>query len=58
MKPNETRPKSCQKNNILRVCIAVTVDVARRWHGIKVTPADLEKLNPLRQEVAPLKVTA
>jgi len=36
----------------------VTVDVVKRWHGLKVTPADLEKLNALRQEVAPLKATA
>ncbi len=38
----------------LALIYAVTVDVARRWHGIKVTPADLEKLSALRQEAAPL----
>ena len=37
---------------------AVTVDVAKRWHGIKISPADLEILNALRAEVAPLKATA
>jgi transposase-like protein len=42
----------------LALIYAVTVDVAKRWHGIKVTPADLEKLNALRTEVAPLKATA
>lgn len=42
----------------LALIYAVTLDVATRWHGIKLTPADLEKLNALRQEVAPLKATA
>jgi transposase-like protein len=37
---------------------AVTVDVAKRWRGIKVTATDLEILNALRAEVAPLKATA
>jgi hypothetical protein len=41
----------------LALIYAVTVEVAKRWHGIKVTPADLEKLNALRAEVAPLKAT-
>ncbi|MCG3131033.1 MAG: hypothetical protein FLDDKLPJ_01808 [Phycisphaerae bacterium] len=42
----------------LALIYAVTVDVARRWRGIRIAPADLEKLNALRQEVAPLKATA
>jgi len=42
----------------LALIYAVTVDVAQRWHGIKVTPTDLEKLNALRAAVAPLKATA
>ena len=33
---------------------AVLVDVSKRWRGIKLTPGDLEKLNALRSEVAPL----
>ena len=33
---------------------AVLVDVSKRWRGIKLTPADLEKLNRLRSEVVPL----
>ena len=37
---------------------AVLVDVSRRWHGIKITPADLEKLNALRTEVVPLAASA
>jgi transposase-like protein len=37
---------------------AVLVDVSRRWHGIKITPADLEKLNALRAEVVPLAASA
>ena len=37
---------------------AVLVDVSRRWHGIKITPADLEKLNVLRAEVVPLAASA
>jgi putative transposase len=37
---------------------AVLVDVSRRWHGIKITPADLETLQALRAEVAPLAATA
>ncbi|MFQ6048281.1 MAG: IS256 family transposase [Phycisphaerae bacterium] len=36
---------------------AVLVDVSQRWHGIKLTPGDLEKLNALRREVAPLAAT-
>ena len=42
----------------LALIYAVTVDVAKRWRGIHLTPADLEKLNALRTEVAPLKATA
>lgn len=42
----------------LSLIYAVTVDVARRWRGIRVTPGDLEKLNVLRGEVAPLARTA
>lgn len=33
---------------------AVLVDVSKRWRGIKLTRGDLEKLNALRSEVAPL----
>lgn len=33
---------------------AVLVDVSKRWHGITMEPGDLEKLNALRAEVAPL----
>ncbi len=33
---------------------AVLVDVSKRWRGIKLTPGDLEKLNALRSEIAPL----
>ena len=36
---------------------AVLVDVSKRWRGIKLTPGDLEKLNVLRSEVAPLAAT-
>lgn len=42
----------------LALIYAVTVDVARRWRGIRIAPTDLEKLMTLRQEVAPLKATA
>lgn len=42
----------------LALIYAVLVDVAKRWHGIRMTPPDLEKLNALRAEVAPLKATA
>ena len=41
----------------LALIYAVTVDVSKRWRGIRITPADLEKLTALRQEVAPLKAT-
>ena len=37
---------------------AVLVDVSRRWHGLRITPADLEKLNALRAEVVPLAASA
>jgi len=37
---------------------AVLVDVSKRWHGIRITPADLETLNTLRAEVVPLAATA
>jgi transposase-like protein len=37
---------------------AVLVDVSRRWHGIRITAGDLEKLNGLRAEVAPLAASA
>jgi len=37
---------------------AVLVDVSKRWRGIKITPADLEKLNELRAQVAPLAASA
>lgn len=36
---------------------AVLVDVSKRWRGIKLTPADLEKLNALRSQVVPLATT-
>ena len=42
----------------LSLIYAVTVDVAKRWRGIRITPGDLEKLNVLRGEVAPLAKTA
>ena len=42
----------------LSLVYAVLVDVAKRWHGIRITPADLEKLNGLRAEVVPLAATA
>ena len=42
----------------LSLIYAVTVDVAKRWRGIRITPGDLEKLNELRTEVAPLARTA
>ena len=42
----------------LSLIYAVTVDVANRWRGIRMKPGDLEKLNVLRGEVAPLKATA
>lgn len=42
----------------LSLIYAVTIDVAKRWRGIRVTPADLEKLSDLRAEVAPLKASA
>jgi len=33
---------------------AVLWDVSKRWRGIKLTPADLEKLDLIRGEVVPL----
>jgi transposase-like protein len=42
----------------LALIYAVTLDVSKRWRGIRITPGDLEKLTTLRQEVAPLKATA
>lgn len=42
----------------LSLIYAVTVDVAKRWRGIRMTPGDLETLNVLRAEVAPLARTA
>jgi transposase-like protein len=42
----------------LSLIYAVTVDVAKRWRGIRITPGDLEKLNVLRAEVAPPAKTA
>ena len=33
---------------------AVLWDMSKRWRGIKLTPADLEKLNLIRGEVVPL----
>jgi len=42
----------------LSLIYAVTVDVAKRWRGIRITPDDLEKLNVLRADVAPLERTA
>jgi putative transposase len=42
----------------LSLIYAVTVDVAKRWLGIRITPGDLEKLNELRAQVAPLAKTA
>ena len=37
---------------------AVLVDVSRRWHGIRITASDLEKLSALRATVAPLAASA
>lgn len=37
---------------------AVLVDVSKRWRGIRITSADLEKLNELRVAVAPLAASA
>ena len=37
---------------------AVLVDVAKRWRGIRMLPADLEILNALRAKVVPLAATA
>ena len=42
----------------LSLIYAVTVDVAKRWRGIRISPIDLEKLNELRAEIAPLKASA
>jgi len=42
----------------LSLVYAVLVDVAKRWRGIRITPADLEKLARLRGEVAPLTASA
>jgi len=42
----------------LSLIYAVTVDVAKRWRGIRISPIDLEKLNELRRDIAPLKATA
>ena len=48
--PNETSG--------LSLIYAVMVETAKRWHGIKLTAADLEKLNRLRAEVVPLAASA
>lgn len=37
---------------------AVMVEVSKRWRGITIKPADLEKLNLLRAEVVPLAASA
>ena len=37
---------------------AVLVDVSKQWRGIKIEPGDLETLNALRREVAPLAASA
>lgn len=42
----------------LSLIYAVTVDVAKRWRGIRISPIDLEKLNELRGQVAPMKASA
>lgn len=42
----------------LSLIYAVMVDVAKRWHGIRISAADLEKLNTLRAQVAPLAASA
>ncbi len=42
----------------LSLIYAVTVDVAKRWRGLRIRPGDLEKLNGLRAEVAPLAASA
>ena len=42
----------------LSLVYAVLVDVARRWRGIRIDPADLEKLNALRAAMSPLAASA
>lgn len=42
----------------LALIYAVTLDVSKRWRGIRIAPADLETLNALREAVVPLKATA
>lgn len=42
----------------LSLIYAVTVDLAKRWRGIQMKLADLETLNTLRSDVAPLKASA
>ncbi|MHC4090588.1 MAG: hypothetical protein ACYSVY_09985 [Planctomycetota bacterium] len=37
---------------------AVLVDVSKRWHGIRITPGDLEKLAALRAQIEPLAASA
>jgi len=36
----------------------VLADVSKRWRGIRITPEDLEILDKLRAEVAPLAASA
>jgi len=42
----------------LSLIYAVLVEVPKRWRGIRITPDDLEILDKLRAEVAPLAASA
>lgn len=46
------------ERSALSLVHAVLVDASKGWHGIRMTPGDLEKLNALRAELAPLAVSA
>jgi transposase-like protein len=46
------------ERSALSLVHAVLVDASKGWHGIRMTPSDLEKLNALRAELAPLAVSA
>jgi len=53
-KPVRCSPKDGGEQSGLSLIHAVLVDVSKRWRGIKMAPADLEKLNLIRAEVVPL----
>jgi hypothetical protein len=42
----------------LSLVYAVLVDVAKRWHGLRLAAGDLETLAALKAEVAPLALSA